>query len=331
MLNETEFRKALMEEKSMISDKDVFTSPPFFNYLNRLNRQLLKKDYVKLDFFWDEKLDSLAWTDGKAISINGGNGLSRSLLNKKLMALSYLGLDAHEVGHKLFSDFSIIKKYLENMGKQRFYPKKPEVSSQKDKEALDEIMFYFESREAAAITSAVMAGLAANINNAVEDAWMEGKMMERYPGSVKRGLALNSFRMMESTLSLKAMMEEEGFTPFTVIFNLILQYVRSGQVNNWEKISNEYTEFLYGVSDVLDEAVVEDDIKKRLDAVNLILVKLWGYMKEEIISTCWCAYCGNRMYIPRKGTRKRERRHIKTLYCLTCGKAVPAIELRSLL
>ena len=78
------------------------------------------------------------------------------------------------------------------------------------------------------------------------------------------------------------MMEEEGFTPFTVIFNLILQYVRSGQVNNWEKISNEYTEFLYGVSDVLDEAVAEDDIKKRLGAVNLILVKLWGYMKEEI-------------------------------------------------
>lgn len=46
------------------------------------------------------------------------------------------------------------------------------------------------------------------------------------------------------------------------------------------------------------------------------------------ISYCVCPVCRNQFPIPRRPDRKRERGHIKTLYCPFCGKETDMIERR---
>lgn len=283
-ITESQFRKELVSAKSQISDGDVYTSPLFKTHLERLANALIgkkQKKRLKVDFSWDLASESVAFTDGSEIHVNGANEISLSLPSRKLKTLSYTGLIGHEVGHVLFSDFYALNQCMEYLQNKKFYPAVPNVSSVTLKKNLEEILFYFSDSKSMEVTAAVIAKTVGDINNAVEDVWMEEKIMERYPGDVKRGISLNAFRMMELTPSLQSMMDD-GLAAFDIIFNLILQYVRCGTINNWEGLDNEYTEFIVDTADMLDDAIVDDRINTRLSTVNIIVVKMWQWLKEEI-------------------------------------------------
>ena len=44
--------------------------------------------------------------------------------------------------------------------------------------------------------------------------------------------------------------------------------------------------------------------------------------KRYTISYFHCPICNLQMTVPRKKSRKREKGHIKDLYCVNCGKVV---------
>lgn len=283
-MTERQFRKELVSAKSQISDGDVYTSPLFKTHLTRLANALVNRKtrkHLKVDFFWDLASEDIAFTDGSEIHLNGANDISLSLPSRKLKTLSYTGLIGHEVGHVLFSDFYALKQCMEYLQDKKFYPAVPTVTSVAHKKNLEEILFYFKDPKSMEITASVIAKTVGNINNAIEDAWMEEKMMERYPGDIKRGISLNAFRMMELTPSLQSM-TDDNLAAFDIVFNLILQYVRCGTINNWEGLDNEYTEFIADIADMLDDAIVDDRINARLSTVNTIVVKMWQWLKEEI-------------------------------------------------
>lgn len=50
--------------------------------------------------------------------------------------------------------------------------------------------------------------------------------------------------------------------------------------------------------------------------------------QEYTISYFICPECGNSLPLPRKKSKKRDKGHIKTLFCVYCGKVTETIEVR---
>lgn len=51
--------------------------------------------------------------------------------------------------------------------------------------------------------------------------------------------------------------------------------------------------------------------------------------QEYTISYFVCPVCNNIFPIPRKKSRKRNKGHIKSLYCIYCGEIVKTTEIRT--
>lgn len=179
-------------------------------------------------------------------------------------------------GNWNFSDFRLRQKYLEGLEKGEWYlhPPKPETSFEEDH--LKEINGYLERKHDIAL--ALLAEMASFIQNMLEDVYVEQKMCERYPGSIRRGIMQNRVRNVERIPSLKVQMEN-GYRPVSILLNLMAQYSLAGIVNNWEEVTGGLLEL---VKPVIDAAVKAEDAKARMSAANRILLIIWKVLLEEI-------------------------------------------------
>ena len=192
---------------------------------------------------------------------------------------SITGVLGHECGHWNFSDFGLRQKYLEGIEKGEWYlhPPKPETSFEEDH--LKEINEYLEQKHDIALV--LLAETASFIQNMLEDVYVEQKMCERYPGSIRRGIMQNRVRNVERIPSLKVQMEN-GYRPVSILLNLMAQYSLAGIVNNWEEVTGGLLELLELVKPVIDAAVKAEDAKARMSAANRILLIIWKVLLEEI-------------------------------------------------
>lgn len=274
-------RQRRNEIKKKLSDEEIFCSKRFLNELSSMNRYLLMgtKKRIQVHLFYDRNDPEVACTNGNDERINAGNNITVSFPTRELKTLSIIGLNGHEIGHVKFSDFSDLSAYAQALNDCRFYPDMPVPESKEEDEFLSEWEDYAKNNKEA--TAAVVSQVALFLNNAIEDVWMEAHMCAKYPGDIRKGIELNSFRLMEQTESIEKMIRDNA-KDFDVMFSLVLQYARYGDVNNWERTENRYTEFLSDVEDLIDDAVVDDDHKRRKMAVNQILLRMWPELKKEI-------------------------------------------------
>lgn len=274
-------RQRRNEIKKKLSDEEIFCSKKFLNELSSMNRYLLMgtKKRIQVHVFYDRSDPEVACTNGNDERINAGNNITVSFPTRKLKMLSIIGLNGHEIGHVKFSDFSDLSAYAQALNDCRFYPDMPVPESKEEDEFLSEWEDYAKNNKGA--TAAVVSQVALFLNNAIEDVWMEAHMCAKYPGDIRKGIELNSFRLMEQKESIEKMIRDNA-KDFDVMFSLVLQYARHGDINNWERTENRYTEFLSDVEDLIDDAVVDDDHKRRKMAVNQILLRMWPELKKEI-------------------------------------------------
>lgn len=275
-------KEELKKERKKIKDRDIFMSPDFGKYLkNQTTGMLLgTRKRVNTELFWDETNPGIAWADDSIIHINGGNMISMSFPTTKLKIMSYSGFNGHETGHILYSDFSELKNFKMALSSGEFYPEVPEAGNIEEQENLNDILFYFHQKDPVVLS--IVSEVAGFLNNAIEDVWMEGKMAVKFPGNIKKGIIINAGRMLEQSQNLKKMIDSKKCSRFDICNSLVLQYVRSGNINNWQRIENEYTDFLYDAAITLDYAVCEDEVKQRMQAVNICIIKMWKMLREEI-------------------------------------------------
>ena len=62
--------------------------------------------------------------------------------------------------------------------------------------------------------------------------------------------------------------------------NLLLQYVKTGRIENQDDIKNEYTDVLYDCIQTLDFAIDERNPKERISAVNHLFVYCWQFISS---------------------------------------------------
>lgn len=275
-------RLRIREIKNKISNKQVFTSKPFIYNMEKLANSLVRKQgkRLKVSIGWNTSPSAtVAVTGRNNVYINAANPITRSFPTKELKTDSLVGFLGHECGHQKYTALYLRKVYGKGFEEGKIYPRPPVPGNEKESEALEEIKQFLQAGDKAAVS--VIAETALRINNILEDIYIEMRMCDEYPGSIRRGILMNANRHIEKlpTVTQEIQQQDHGLA---IILNLILGYARAGEINNWEGYTGEYLDCLYDCAEIIDDAVVNVDKMERFRAANQVILKIWDYMKDLI-------------------------------------------------
>lgn len=275
-----ELRRRIEDTKLAITDAELFGSRLYGAVLSDIAESVTHRYRRKCRVltYWDESPDAdVASTNNRTIKINAANRLTASFPTRKLKDLSLRGLLGHEIGHILYTDFNMASVYTSKLLAGEFYPAEPTELNTEEEDSLAELRPLLAARDRATLLTLIRAGQF--LDNVLEDVYIEGRICEAYPGTFARGIQLNNLRFAE-TMPTVASQIENGNIGYAIIANLMIQYCKTGDVNNLTRENSEYLDVLVDCLPILDAAMYDDDGRARYAAVNHLLIHLWPYLKE---------------------------------------------------
>jgi len=275
-------KKRIANEKSKLTEEEIFSSPQFGAYLTDIAEGATGRyrRRSRVITYWDDSDHAgVADTNNRVIRVNAGNFLTRSFPTKSLMADSLIGIVGHECGHILFSDFTMLALYHQTLSVGRFYPEEPDGLTPSQEKNMKEIKEALEDGDTAALH--VLSMISHNLMNIMEDVYIEARICDAFPGSFKTGILLNNLRFAEEMLSVQEEIDN-GHYEISIIINLLIQYAKTGDVNNLSGYKGTYLNMLYECVPLVDDAAYDDDARVRFRAVNKMLVMLWPHMQGLI-------------------------------------------------
>lgn len=262
----------------MIASEQGFLRLELEVLLKRLKRNL--DQAVGLVLAYTKEEDSrIALTDGRTIYLNTANIVTEQFQNRKEKMASHEGLTAHECGHIRYSDFDRRMIYTNGFSQGRIFPRPPEGQSQAEKQAAEELKQFVRRRDKAAVS--VIGMTASHLNNILEDVYIESKMCQRYPGSVRTSIQRNTAALL-GQIPTAAERKAEKNSGLDIMTDLILRYARSGETEEEKAYDRQYRTCLAACRSRIDEAVGSDDPDIRYLAANELLLKIWKYVKKAI-------------------------------------------------
>ena len=115
-----------------IRPKDLFTSARMTRYFTELAKMVSERYDVPLRVHpvWSPEENNVAYTNNSQIHINLANPITmgigrRTNYDKQTMLLTYLGLEGHELGHALCTDFQDVIRLGKAWRQRRWYPWRP--------------------------------------------------------------------------------------------------------------------------------------------------------------------------------------------------------------
>lgn len=277
-----EIRRKIQDEKMKINDEELFGSPAFAAYLADIGESVAKRygRPFKVKTHWDPRPEAdVAWTDNRVVTINTGNQVSLSFPTRETKATSEVGLLAHEIGHINYTDFRALLTYQRALLQGRFYPKKLKGLSLSEENAVEELQQFAADGDQVAL--GVVLKVAHTLCNLVEDAYIEERMCQDYPGKLRTGILINRQRMSEQSRSVIEMLDQE-LDELAILINLLIQYCFQGNINNAEGYKGPLLDVLNACIPCIDDSKFDEDPKVRFDAVNHTLLKLWKYLEPVI-------------------------------------------------
>jgi len=280
-------KRRLEDAKSKINNKQLFSSSSFRGYLADMaeatSGRYKKPLKIKLD--WDSKSGEAAYTDGNLVYINAANRLTKGLPTRQLKARSLIGLLAHEIGHVLFTNFKHLEKFVTKLESGAFWPVLPTPTDTLEDIALGEIVSdVFEEKDEKKKKRALtlIARIAKDILNILEDVYSENRMCHKFPGTFKSGIELIDSQIIEHSQALTDIVDNKDAKPISIMLSLLLQYVRSGDIYNPDGLENEYTETLDRCLGYIDSSLYSEDEHARHNTTNTLVLNLWPFIKKEL-------------------------------------------------
>lgn len=273
-------RNLLHQMKDSVTDRELFLSAQYGNALSVYARALAKEKNIQMKVDYNLLLESeTAYTDGKQIYLNTGNCITNQLPDRKQKIRSHEGMVAHECGHIRFSDMNRRRTYVKGYSEGIIFPEPPIAGTAQDRKNWCEIRALLDRKDMAAI--GVLRKLAADLNNILEDVYIEMMMSYEYQGSVRSALRMNADLIVSSIPdeSLRKMKGDEGLA---IMVDLILRYARMGRTEAERGYSKAYIRSLNQCRGIIDGAVVSQDPDSRFRAANQLILKLWKYVKGVI-------------------------------------------------
>lgn len=280
--NQKKLQQMIKDQSLSLTDDELFLSSAYQKYQTSMAKAATGRYRQGLQVLmeWDPSEDTdVAYTDNYKIHINAANRITQSFPSRILRSESVSGLNGHETGHLLYTDFTALALYLNSMAKGSFYPEPPSAPAPQYDQNLDEIMNIVASGNRAGCMA--LEHCASHISNILEDIYIEARVSEDYPGTYKLGIELNSLRMAEQMPSIQQQIDEK-YQDFSIAANLILQYCRTGSVNNLYGYSGPYLDILEECIPYIDDALYSDDVRDRFRTTNQLLVFLWEYIKPLV-------------------------------------------------
>ena len=238
-------KRMVADEKNRLTDEQLFGSPQFAAYLTDIAEGATKRyrRSSKVSTYWDTSESAeIAHTDNRIIRLNAGNFLTGSFPTKSLKADSLIGIVAHECGHILYSDFTMLATYQQALSAGRFYPATPEELTARQEKSLQEILESVEDKDAAVITA--ISHISHALVNLMEDVYIEGRMCDAFPGTMKTGILLNNLRYAEEMETVTAEIDRQHHEVF-ILINLLIQYAKTGDINNLGGYKGPYLDVVY--------------------------------------------------------------------------------------
>lgn len=275
-----QIRKRILDTKSKITDEEFFSSRAYSGYLTDLAEAATKRYNrpLRVRVVADHDDDTVAMTDYNGIYINACNRITWSFPSRILRSMSLEGLNAHECGHNLFTDNRIWNSYFNRLEHGKFYPRMPAKLDQMQKlhakDILDAIL-----DDTDPVPRMVIMSVAHVLQNILEDGYVDARYSFEYPGSPARGIALNNIRFAETVPEINEMINRKYYD-HNIILNLLIQYVRTREVNNLSGYTGEFVDKLLQYIPMIDECIYDDDARSRCETVTLILIDLWPIMQR---------------------------------------------------
>lgn len=273
-------RKEVKKVREHMTDKELFLSKAYQDSLRKFARVLGGNQAVGLVLAYTKEEDSrIALTDGRTIYLNTANIVTEQFRERKEKMASHEGLTAHECGHIRYSDFDRRTIYTNGFSQGRIFPRLPEGQTPAEKRAAEELKQFVRRRDKAAVS--VIGTTASNLNNILEDVYIESKMCQRYPGSVRTSIQRNAAALL-GQIPTAADRKTEKNDGLDIMTDLILRYARSGETEEEKAYDRQYRTCLAACRSRIDEAVGSDDPDIRYLAANELLLKIWKYVKKAI-------------------------------------------------
>lgn len=287
-VNHKKVKQLIQQKRGKITDQEFFTSRLLAHHFEDMAAAQTKRygasRRVRVRLLWQPDNTDLAYTDNFHITINAGNPAITEFPTREERYQMVLGLFAHELGHCLYTDFLAQQSYRNALSACRWYPGKPALTRVLDVKNEREFWEYAKEDPQNLV---LLGRVAHEVCNVLEDAAMENRVLERFPGTLGQALDFVrawQWREMPTVTQLKER-ETQGTPVFYSLLQLILSYGKFGELKYGEEpLSEEHIQTVFGLLPLLDADLRTPSGKGRWDTVNRILVRCWDYVREYLES-----------------------------------------------
>lgn len=285
-VNHKKVKRLIQQKRGRITDQEFFTSRLLGLHFEDVAAAQTKRygasRRVRVRLLWQPDNTDLAYTDNLHITINAGNPAITEFPTREERYQMVLGLFAHELGHCLYTDFLAQQSYRNALSICRWYPGKPALTRVLD--AKNEREFWEYAKEDP--QNLVLLGRVAHeVCNVLEDAAMENRVLEQFPGTLGQALDFVrawQWREMPTVTQLKER-ETQGTPVFYSLLQLFLSYGKFGELKyGAEPLSEEHIQTVFELLPLLDDDLRAASGKARWNTVNCILIRCWEHVREYL-------------------------------------------------
>ena len=285
-VNHKKVKQLIQQKRGRITDQEFFTSRLLACHFEDMAAAQTKRygasRRVRVRLLWQPGNPELAYTDNLYITINAGNPAITEFPTREERYQMVLGLFAHELGHCLYTDFLAQQSYRNALSICRWYPGKPALTRVLDVKNEREFWEYAQEDPQ---NLALLGRVAHEISNVLEDAAMENRVLEQFPGTLGQVLDFVrawQWREMPTVTQLKER-EAQGTPMFYCLLQLFLSYGKFGELKyGAEPLSEEHIQTVFELLPLLDEDLRAASGKARWNTVNCILIRCWEHVREYL-------------------------------------------------
>lgn len=285
-VNHKKVKQLIQQKRGKITDQEFFISRLLSHHFEDMAAAQTKRygasRRVRVRLLWQPDNTDLAYTDNLHITINAGNPAITEFPTREERYQMVLGLFAHELGHCLYTDFLAQQTYRNNLSACRWYPEKPKLARVQDVKNEGEFWEYAQENPQ---NLALLGRVAHEISNVLEDAAMENRVLEKFPGTLGQALDFVrawQWREMPTVTQLKER-EAQGTPMFYCLLQLFLSYGKFGELKYGEEsLNEEHIQTVFELLPLLDEDLRATSGKARWNTVNCILIRCWEYVREYL-------------------------------------------------
>lgn len=266
--------KSIRENKLDLEDKGILKSKEFEEYIKSISNKLYEKydlNQDKLKFLFDKNIDDVSYIKRDTIYINlYSNSISEGDKFKLI-----LGYYAHEIGHRLFTDFTLRDIYEQSILSGSLRVDSLEFDDEESNENIIKMQSYINNPK----KSGKLCSLLLFIYDIIEDSRVEESIYEYLSNYGRLIDGLNELRDAQYKSIKNFKVDLIDNKRFNALINQIICYIK---FRKFKDISDYDIKNIEKIKKEIDESIYEEDGIKVIDRVNKINILMWDEIEEYL-------------------------------------------------